>query len=144
MKITVNRIAKKSTYTIGKMFINGNYVCDTIEDAVRDTKIQGKTAIPAGTYQITMNIKSSKFSASKYKWATKYGSYLPRLIDVPNYDGVLIHVGNDENDTEGCILVGQNKEVGKVINSVITFTALMNNYFVPAKKSGENIEITIK
>ena len=155
MELTLKRIALRSEYTIGKLYVDGEYVCDTIEDTVRDldkdgkfangeVKIPGKTAIPYGRYEITMKVKSPKYSNfSKYSWAKKYDGYLPRLLNVPHFDGVLIHVGNSALDSEACVLVGENKVVGKVINSVNTFRRLMDNYLVPAKKRNENIVITI-
>ena len=155
MELTLKRIALRSEYTIGKLYVDGEYVCDTIEDTVRDldkdgkfangeVKIPGKTAIPYGRYEITMKVKSPKYSNfSKYSWAKKYDGYLPRLLNVPHFDGVLIHVGNSALDSEACVLVGENKVVGKVINSVNTFRRLMDDYLVPAKKRNEKISITI-
>ena len=155
MELILKRIALRSEYTIGKLYVNGEYVCDTIEDTVRDldkdgkfangeVKIPGKTAIPYGRYEITMKVKSPKYSNfTKYSWAKKYDGYLPRLLNVPHFDGVLIHVGNSALDSEACVLVGENKVVGKVINSVSTFRRLMDDYLVPAKKRNENIVITI-
>ena len=155
MELTLKRITLRSEYTIGKLYVDGEYVCDTIEDTVRDldkdgkfangeVKIPGKTAIPYGRYEITMKVKSPKYSNfSKYSWAKKYDGYLPRLLNVPHFDGVLIHVGNSALDSEACVLVGENKVVGKVINSVNTFRRLMDEYLVPAKKRNENIVITV-
>ena len=155
MELTLKRIALRSEYTIGKLYVDGKYVCDTIEDTVRDldkdgkfangeVKIPGKTAIPYGRYEITMKVKSPKYSNfSKYSWAKKYDGYLPRLLNVPHFDGVLIHVGNSALDSEACVLVGENKVVGKVINSVNTFRRLMDDYLVPAKKRNERIFMVI-
>ena len=155
MELTLKRIALRSEYTIGKLYVDGEYVCDTIEDTVRDldkdgkfangeVKIPGKTAIPYGRYEVTMKVKSPKYSNfTKYSWAKKYDGYLPRLLNVPHFDGVLIHVGNSALDSEACVLVGENKVVGKVINSVNTFRRLMDDYLVPAKKRNEKIVITI-
>lgn len=155
MELRLERIALRSEYTIGKLYVDGEYVCDTIEDTVRDldrdgrfangeVKIPGKTAIPYGRYEITMKVKSPKYSNfSKYSWAKKYDGYLPRLLNVPHFDGVLIHVGNSALDSEACVLVGENKVVGKVINSVNTFRRLMDDYFVPAKKRNEKIFIEV-
>ena len=135
--------------------MDGEYVCDTIEDTVRDldkdgkfasgeVKIPGKTAIPYGRDEITMKVKSPKYSNfSKYSWAKKYDGYLPRLLNVSNFEGVLLHPGNTSSESSGCILTGENKVVGKVINSVNTFRRLMDDYLVPAKKRNENIVITI-
>lgn len=135
MEILVKRIAKKDLYTIGKMYINGTYFCDVLEDTDRglqqnmelsqivSKKVPNKTAIPAGTYEIVMNIVSPRFKDRS--WAKPYGGKLPRLLNVPGFDGVLIHPGNDQNDTSGCLLVGRNKVVGKVLDSQNTFKVLM-------------------
>lgn len=140
MELRVKRVALKSDYTIGRLYVDGEYVCDTLEDAVRDTKIYGKTAIPCGTYKITMDVVSPKFKDRS--WAKPYDGKLPRLIDVPNYEGVLIHVGNTAEDTSGCLLVGQNRAVGKLVNSTQTFMSLMEKHLIPAKNRGEEITIT--
>lgn len=95
----------KPDYTIGSLLMDSHYVCDTLEDAVRDTKIPGRTAIPAGRYRVIVN------------QSPKFGRELPRLLDVPGFEGILIHRGNTAEDTAGCILVGENKEPGKVVNS---------------------------
>ena len=91
-----------------------------------------------------MKVRSPKYSNfTKYSWAKKYDGYLPRLLNVYQFDGVLMHVGNSALDSEGCIIVGENKVVGKVINSVNTFRRLMDEYLVPAKKRNEQIYIEI-
>lgn len=134
LNIRIDRIAKKSTYTIGKLYLNGVYFCDTLEDTdrgltqgmplqkIKDLKIKGATAIPKGKYKVTMNVVSPKFSKrATYQFCQ---GKLPRLLNVDGYEGVLIHIGNTAKDTEGCILVGQNKVVGQVINSTVTFKKL--------------------
>lgn len=135
MTITVKRIAKRSTYTIGKLYIDGVYFCDTLENPVRDKKVYGETAIPAGTYKVTLNVVSPRFKDRA--WAKLYGGKLPRLLDVPQFDGVLIHPGNTSADTHGCILVGKNKVVGKVVESQAVFHSLMT------KLKGQDITISI-
>lgn len=140
MELKVIRKYRKEDYTIGDLYINGVWFSNTLEDAVRDTKIYGKTAIPCGTYKITMDIVSPKFKDRS--WAKPYDGKLPRLIDVPNYEGVLIHVGNTSEDTSGCLLVGQNKVKGQVTNSTQTFMSLMEKYLIPANQRGEEITIT--
>lgn len=149
MEILVKRIAKLPTYTIGKMFIDGKYIGDTLEDTdrgltqemsideIQSKKIYGKTAIPLGTYSITLNVISPKFKDRA--WAKPYKGKLPRLLNVPGYDGVLIHVGNKAEDTLGCILVGQNKIKGQIINSTETFNKLMGTLL----KNTGNITIKI-
>ncbi len=135
MKLTVRRNYKGEAYTIGALYIDGVYFCDTLEDRVRDlakeAKVPGETAIPAGTYPVTVN-RSPKF-----------GRDLPRLQNVPGFDGVLIHRGNTAADTAGCILVGENKVKGKVINSTgyeLTLTTAIQT----AIEHGEAITITIE
>ncbi len=110
------RFAFKDSYTIGRLFINDNYFCDTLEDVVRHVgqKVHGKTAIPAGTYKIVVN-RSPKFKRD-----------LPRLLNVPGFDGILIHRGNTAKDTSGCILVGENKAVGELRNSTQYESLLVN------------------
>lgn len=141
MKLELKRIALKPNYTIGKLFINGTYYCDTIEDKVIDlnkngkfddglTKVMHQTAIPYGTFKVVVN-HSPKFKRE-----------LPRLLDVPYFEGVLIHNGSDQNSSSGCIIVGENKSVGKVTNS----TFYMNNLTArikDAQNKGETTTITI-
>lgn len=134
LNIRIDRIAKKSTYTIGKLYLNGVYFCDTLEDTdrglvqgmpleeIKKIKIYGATAIPKGKYRVVMNVVSPKFSKrATYNFCK---GKLPRLLNVDGYEGVLIHIGNTAKDTAGCILVGQNKVVGQVINSTVTFKKL--------------------
>lgn len=149
MEILVKRIAKKPKYTIGKMYIDGQYICDTLEDAdrglnqnmslkeIKNKKVYGETAVPTGTYKVDMNTVSPKFKSRT--WAKPYGGKLPRLVLVPGYDGVLIHPGNKAEDTLGCILVGENKAVGQVLNSQVTFKKIMS-----ILTKGTNITITIE
>lgn len=137
MELLLKRIARRETYTIGHLYIDGIYVCDTIEDkdrglrqnmqpsVIRATKRKGVTAIPTGRYRVTLDVRSPKFSMKKYEKTYGFcGGYLPRLINVPGFDGVLIHVGNTARDTEGCLLVGKNTKVGKVLESRVTFVKL--------------------
>lgn len=109
MKLTLNRIFKGESYTIGKLYIDGVYYCDTLEDKVRnlpaEKKVMQETAIPPGEYMVIVNV------------SPKFKRELPRLLNVPYFDGILIHRGNTPKDTSGCILVGENKVKGKVINS---------------------------
>lgn len=113
MKLTLKRIFLGKSYTIGKLYIDGEYFSDTLEDAVRDEKVYGETAIPIGTYKVTITLSS------------RFRRWLPLLHDVPNFEGVRIHRGNTPEDTHGCILVGQNKIKGQVVNSAHTEIELM-------------------
>lgn len=136
MKLVLERTFRGSAYTIGKLYVDGDYFCDTLEDVdrglssdmtlseINEKKVYGKTAIPTGTYKVVMNVVSPKFKDRA--WAKPWDGKLPRLENVPGYEGVLIHVGNKAEDTLGCILVGQNKVKGQVINSTATFDKLMD------------------
>lgn len=151
MKLLLKRIALKPTYTIGWLYIDGQKVCDTIEDAVRDLnkngqfdngekKVYAETAIPYETYDITLKIQSPKYKdRAQYKFCD---GYLPRLLNVPEFDGILIHIGNTAEDSAGCILVGENKEVGKVLNSTATFRRVYD-MLKTASDRGEPIQIEI-
>lgn len=149
MKITLRRTFKGETYTIGKMYIDGEYICDTIEDKDRGLtqdmssseiakiKVKHQTAIPTGTYKVTLKVQSPKYSQrSQYNFCK---GYLPRLIDVPGFEGILIHIGNKHEDSSGCILVGENKVKGQVINSTATFKKL----YEILKNSDDEITIEI-
>ena len=145
MDLELKRIFKGKDYTIGHLYINGEYFCDTLEDPVRqldsaDDKIYSKTAIPAGKYKVSMSIVSPKYSIRKsYNWC---GGRLPRLLDVPFFEGILIHSGNTPDHTAGCILVGENKIKGQVINSMNTLKNLWVKLNV-ADEVGEEIWIDI-
>lgn len=149
MKLLLRRIAKMEKYTIGKLYIDGKYFSDTLEDTDRNltstmskdeiakVKVYEKTAIPTGTYVVDMNTVSPKFG--KRSWAQPYEGKVPRLQNVPGYEGVLIHPGNTADDTSGCILVGRNKVKGQVVESQNTFHSLMN-----ILKGDNDITITIE
>lgn len=117
--LTLKRIAKRADYTIGRLEDeNGVKICDTLEPTWRnykggELKVPRKSAVPEGTYPVVVT-KSKKF-----------GKYLPLLVGVPGFEGVRIHSGNTVNDTEGCILVGQNLIKGKVLLSRLTLEKLM-------------------
>lgn len=153
MILTLRRRYKGEKYTIGSLYVDGKYVCDTIEDKDRGLssdmpsnkinriKVPGETAIPCGKYKIDMNTVSTRFRSRT--WARKYNGIVPRLIGVPCFGGVLIHVGNTEKESLGCPLVGENKVKGQVINSTANFYKLMDNYLIPACQRNEEIWIEI-
>lgn len=115
MKLTLKRNFKGSDYTIGKLYIDGHYFCDTLEDTVRPTgkKIAGKTAIPAGDYKV---VKS---------YSPRFKKILPEILNVPGFTGVRIHAGNTAKDTDGCLLLGLNKTKGTVLDSQTTMAYFM-------------------
>ena len=157
MEIRVRRIALKDDYTIGKMEIlypeGWRWVADTIEDRVRDLnkdgdlndigegKVYGKTAIPYGRYEITLKVKSPKFSQkTAYNWCD---GYLPRLLNVKHFEGILIHAGNNAEHSAGCILVGNNSVVGGITDSMNTLKRLYQ-VLKTASDKRERIWITIE
>ena len=136
MHLTLQRHYFGNAYTIGKLYLDGVYFCDTLEDAVRqlpaacpDTargqacrcseKVYARTAIPAGVYKVTL------------EYSPRFKRILPLLHDVPHFLGILIHSGNDADDSAGCILVGRNRAKGKVVESRATsdkLNALLTGY----------------
>lgn len=154
MKLVVDRKWKKDTYTIGRLYVDGVYECNTLEDkdrglkqsdslsTIRAKKVYGETAIPCGTYTITMDVISSKYSAVSYYWKLCKGK-MPRLLNVPGFDGILMHPGNTALDTLGCLLVGKNTVKGRLTSSRDCFERLYKKMRKAADK-GEKITIEIK
>lgn len=153
MKLTLERRWPKETYTIGRLYIGNEYICNTLEDKdrklhqdnglsyIKSRKVYGETAIPKGTYGITLNQTSPKYAAVSWYWQLCRGK-MPRLLNVPGFEGVLIHPGNTAVDTLGCILVGKNTRVGRLAESKETFKALYKRLEKAAQK-GEEITIEI-
>ena len=149
MELVLTRIAKRKTYTIGRLAIREQvgdenpaseavetYFCDTLEPTWRDykngaRKIKGRSAIPEGRYAVVIS------------WSPKFKKWLPILLGVPLFEGIRIHAGNTEKDTEGCILVGENKKVGMVLNSN-TWLKRLKDKIVEAKDRGEAVWITVR
>lgn len=98
MFLELRRYPSSDKCTHGDLYIDGIWECYTLEDVVRDVKIQGQTAIPPGYYDIIIN------------WSGRFQKYLPILLNVPYFEGIRIHPGNTADDTEGCILVGMSKD----------------------------------
>jgi hypothetical protein len=140
MIITLRRIAMKDTYTIGKLYIDGVYFCDTVEDkdrglddsmeesVIKERKVYGETAIPLGTYKVEIT------------YSPKFKKNLPLLYNVKGFEGIRIHSGNTAKDSLGCIIVGKNKKVGMVLDSRSTMTKLMKIL----TNTKENIWLTIR
>lgn len=153
MELLLSRDYKKDKYTIGRLYINSKFFCNTLEDKdrnlnsdmnesqIKGLKVYGETAIPIGTYTIDMNTISPKFKDRS--WAKPYGGKIPRLLNVKGFEGVLIHTGNTAKDSLGCIIVGLNTKRGMVTNSTEYFHKLMKE-LLAAKLKGEKITITIK
>jgi len=122
MDFILHTVAKKPTYTIGRLFLlkdgKEEYLCDTLEDTVRELtklsdKVPGKTAIPRGKYSLSLT------------YSNRFKRFLPLIEDVPFFSGIRIHAGNSDVDTEGCLLVGKNKTVGTVSKSVYTLECVI-------------------
>ena len=141
-EIILNRIFFAPEYTIGKLYVNGQYWCDTIEDKCRDEnkngkfdgnekKVMHKTAIPYGKYEVIVN-QSPRFKR-----------LLPRLLNVPHFEGILIHNGRNADSSSGCIIVGENKVKGGVTNSTFWMNKI-TDFLLGEQKKGLKAYITIK
>lgn len=129
--VKIKRIAFKENYTIGRLYVDDIYICDTIEDKVRELntaedKVYGKTAIPAGTYP-----------ADLY-FSRKFGYTVVRLFKVPFFEGIYIHKGNTEKDSLGCIIVGYNDKVGWVSRPTKAMTKIVDTL------RGRQIEVVVE
>ena len=126
MILTLKRIAFRYSYTIGKLYVDGVYVCDTIEDMdrglddsmdendIKARKVYGETAIPYGTYKVSIT------------YSPKYKKMMPLIENVKGFSGIRIHSGNTAKDSLGCIIVGKNKKVGMVLDSRETYKKLFD------------------
>lgn len=130
MKITVARQPSANGCTLGELFVDGRHECYTLEDEVRDEKIHGETAIPAGVYKVEVT------------YSPHFKRDLPLLVGVPNFEGVRIHSGNTAADTEGCILVGQTKQYRSLGASRLAFDSLYTQ-ILEATARGEDIWLMI-
>lgn len=147
MRLTLKRTYNNAKYCIGHLYVDGEYLSDTLEDTSRGLngkmslkdilkiKIKGLTAIPTGVYAISLNTVSPKYSKKKFFMDLCKGK-MPRVLNVPGYDGILIHPGNSAKDTDGCILVGYNKVKGGLVNSTEAFIKL----YGMLKKAHDNHE----
>jgi len=139
MELTLTRIAKRKDYTIGRLSLDGELFCDTLEPTWRDYehgayKVKGRSAIPEGRYAVVIS------------YSPKFRKWLPILLGGPEFNkrwqGIRIHAGNSAKDTQGCILVGENKQVGRVLDSRIWLHRLKDK-IVEAKARGEPVWLTI-
>lgn len=151
MKLTIKRTALRSSYTLGKLYIDGQFFCSTLEDLdrgltqdmplnlIKSLKIPGETAIPKGTYKVTLDVVSPKFSKYPFYMKVCEGK-LPRLIDVKGYEGVLIHVADGiKRDAllQGCIGIGNLSSEEYLINGKQVFTEFYNRI------KGNDVELEI-
>lgn len=153
MKIRIDRRWKKSTYTIGRLYLDGVFFCNTLEDkdrglrqtdsleSIKARKVYGETAIPTGCYEVLMDVTSPKYADIVW-YKNLCGGKMPRLKNVPGFDGILFHPGSSALDCMGCILVGRNKVVGGLVQSKDTFKALYKR-LETAYNKGEKIIVEI-
>jgi len=127
MKLLLKRLHKTENSTIGELYVDGKFECYTLEDKERDVKIKSETAIPKGTYIVGITLSN------------RFKKLLPILINVPNFEGVRIHSGNTNHDTDGCILVGTTRSKDFIGNSRIAFQRLFKKM-----QSAKDITITIE
>jgi|VirMetMinimDraft_7_1064189.scaffolds.fasta_scaffold39491_4 hypothetical protein len=130
MKLELKRKIFTDDSTIGELFIDGVFVCYTLEDKVRDKKIYGVTAIAYGEYEVIIS------------YSNRFKQYMPLLLKVPEFEGIRIHSGNKSADTEGCILVGSSKSLNFVGNSRVTYRSLFAKMKIAAKKEKIFINVT--
>lgn len=137
MEILLQRTYNCKTYCIGHLYVDGKYICDTIEDVdrglnqsmtleeIKKKKVYKETAIPAGRYKVTTDVVSPSFSLKPY-YRNFCGGRLPRVLNVPGYEGILIHRGSNQNSSAGCLIVGYNTIKGQVTDSQKAFEKLYN------------------
>lgn len=130
MELKLVRKIFTNNSTIGELFVDGAFECYTLEDKVRDVKIMHETAIPYGRYEVIL------------AFSPRFGRILPRLRNVPNYEGVLVHSGNSKDDSSGCILVGQTKAIDWIGKSRDALKALQPKIEAALKTEKVFIEIT--
>lgn len=129
MRLQLSRFEAVGKATIGLLYVSGKFFCFTLEDKVQEPKVPGETAIPAGTYQIEVG------------WSDRFQRNMPRLQNVPEFSGILIHWGNSDVDTEGCILVGHSHEIGR--DWIGTSKPVFDRLYDILSKTLEDIEIEI-
>lgn len=152
MEIRTDRRYKKETYTISNLYVDDVWFCNVIEDRdrglrsdhsleyIRRVKVPAETAIPTGRYRVTLSVQSPKFSKkAKYAWCK---GYLPRVLGVPGFDGILMHAGATAADSAGCLIIGMNTEKGKVTSSMVTLKKLYEK-MQAAVQAKETIWLTV-
>ena len=154
MEILVHRAWKRPEYCIGNMYIDGEWMCNVLEDTdrglddsmqewmIRNKKIPTKTAIPTGRYEVDMDTISPAFSKYQFYKDVCKGK-LPRLKNVKGFDGILIHCGTSHSNSSGCVLVGLNKKKGELTDSKEIFKKIYST-MKSAHDKGEKIYITIE
>ena len=135
MEWLIERKWFKPTYTVGNFYVNGELLCNSLEDKVRDLtkepKVYGETAIPPGRYRVILS------------YSPKFKRKMPRVLNVPFFEGILIHAGVSNKNTLGCPLVGLNKIVGGLVNSKYYESKLIE-LLTKCTDSNEEVWVTVK
>lgn len=150
--IQIERRWKKDRYTVGRLYVDGEYWCNSLEDKDRDLhsgmsvvtikskKVYGETAIPRGQYEVRLSY-SAKFA--KKAWAKKYGGLVPEILRVKGFSGIRMHPLNRAEESLGCIGPGFNTKVGQVTSSTSCYYRLMDEVFMPAHEAGQTVMLDI-
>ena len=144
MELKVYRFSSQSQTTLGALHINGEFECYTLEDQHQDMKVRGETRIPKGKYKIALRTVGGFHAKYSKKFPDMHKEML-QVMNVPNFEYILIHIGNDEDDTMGCLLVGLHCNNNKIdkgqISSSTTAYKTMYTKVLKALESGENVNI---
>lgn len=140
MHLLVDRIKSDATATLSAVYLDGRHQCDGLEDEYRAVKVAGETRIPAGTYRIGVR----KVGGFHEKYTARFSAFhrgMLQVLNVPGFDGILIHCGNTEHDTAGCLLVGQAAK-GKLelVLSSVTYEQLYKEVIGAAERGELTIE----
>ncbi len=140
MNLRLDRYKSESDFTLGKLYINDVFECYTLEDEKREVKVMHETRIPAGTYEIKLRLFGGHHERYKVKFPFHKGMLW--LQDVPNFKDILIHIGNTDEDTSGCILVGKNVGDGRIVESTRAYKDMYLKVLAAFERD-EKVTITV-
>jgi len=146
MKLLVQRYKSTPTATLGKLFIDGVFECYTLEDEFRAVKVKGETRIPAGTYKLSLRREGT----THFQYAKRFPDIhkgMLHVLNVPGFQWILIHIGNTEKDTEGCLLVGEERDENKMtlLRSTVAYRKMypkVAHAVIAAQLEGGDVFIT--
>jgi hypothetical protein len=130
MKLRLVRDTFRSSFTLGRLYVNDQEFCNTLEDCVRAVKIKGETAIPEGVYQVVIDMSA------------RFKRLMPHVLNVPNFEGIRIHKGNKAEDTDGCILLGMTRGDGYISQSGVAFDKFFDLLQDALKHGSVTLEVT--
>ena len=139
MKLDVYRYHDDGNRTLGILNVNGKFECYTIEDESRERKVMGETRIDEGTYRVALRTTGTHHARYIKKFAFHKG--MLHILDVPNFMWILIHIGNTDRDTAGCLLVGSGVRKNSVVSSTVAYIAMYKKV-IAAMDKGEEVNIT--